>query len=129
MSAGRRHTRRAPKPSGLAYSRHIPWLGQLPSLRTLTIDDDLSLFNRWMNDPRIASLWCGHGDIDKHCAYLSGIAADPHMLTLLGCLDGMPFCYFEVYWAKESRLSPFYDVDDYDRGWRAAVGVDACRGR
>ena len=82
-----------------------------------------------MNDPRVAHFWNEEGDLDKHRAYLSGLAADPHMLTLLGCLDGVPFCYFEIYRAKENRLAPYYDADDYDRGWHVIVGEDGYRGR
>jgi RimJ/RimL family protein N-acetyltransferase len=129
MTAGKRHPRRAPKPSGIVYSRHIPWLRQVFTFRTMDIESDLPRFNRWMNDPRVAHFWNEDGDLDKHRAYLSGLAADPHMLTLLGCLDGAPFCYFEVYWAKENRLAPYYDADDYDRGWHVVVGEDSYRGR
>jgi acetyl CoA:N6-hydroxylysine acetyl transferase len=129
MSGGKRHPRRAPKPGGVVYSRYIPWLRQVFSFRTVDIETDLARFNRWMNDPRVAHFWNEEGDLEKHRAYLSGLAADPHMLTLLGCLDGAPFCYFEVYWAKENRLAPYYDADDYDRGWHVVVGEDGYRGR
>ena len=129
MSAGKRHPRRAPKPEGLVYSRYIPWLRQVFTFRAVDVEADLPTFNRWMNDPRVDYFWNEAGDLAKHRAYLSGLAADPHMLTLLGCLDGVPFCYFEVYWAKENRLAPFYDVDDYDRGWHVVVGEDGYRGR
>jgi acetyl CoA:N6-hydroxylysine acetyl transferase len=129
MTGGKRHPLRAPKPEGVVYSRYIPWLAQVFTLRTVGIEADLPRFHRWMNDPRVASFWNEDGDLDKHRAYLTGLAADPHMLTLMGCLDGAPFCYFEVYWAKENRLAPYYDADDYDRGWHVVVGEDACRGR
>jgi len=129
MTAGKRHPGRAPKPSGIVYSRYIPWLGRTFSFRTLDIDRDLPRFHRWMNDPRVAYFWEEQGDLDKHRAYLGAIEADPHMMTLLGCLDGAPFCYFEIYWARENRLGPYYDVDDYDRGWHVVVGEDGYRGR
>jgi acetyl CoA:N6-hydroxylysine acetyl transferase len=129
MTGGKRHPRRAPKPSGIVYSRYIPWLRRTFSFRTLDIDADLPRFNRWMNDPRVAYFWEEQGDLAKHRAYLGAIEADPHMMTLFGCLDGAPFCYFEIYWARENRLGPYYDVDDYDRGWHVVVGEDGYRGR
>ena len=129
MTGPRRHPRRAPKLSGVVYSRYVPWLNQVFSLRTINIDADLKLFNRWMNDPRVAYFFEEEGDLGKHRDYLEKIAADPHMTTLLGCLDCVPFCYFEVYWAKENRLGPYYDTEDYDRGWHVAVGEDGYRGR
>ncbi|WP_088344285.1 GNAT family N-acetyltransferase [Rhodomicrobium vannielii] len=129
LTNGQRHPRRAPKPTGEVYARHIPWLGQTLSFRALDIDTDLARFNRWMNDPRVAYFWKEEGDLDKHRAYLGAIAADPHMLTLIGCADGVPFSYFEIYWAKENRLGPFYDAQDYDRGWHVLIGEDAFLGR
>lgn len=129
ISGGKRHPRRPPKPSGEVYARHIPWLGQTVSFRALDPDRDLERFHRWMNDPRVAEFWNEDGDLDKHRAYLGNLMADPHMLPLIGCFDGVPFGYFELYWAKENRIAPFYDADDYDRGWHVVVGEDAYRGR
>lgn len=129
MSNGRRHPGRPPKPTGTLYSRHIPWLGETLSFRVASIEEDLERLNRWMNDPRVAVIWDEAGDLEKHRAYLSGLLADPHMIPLIGCFDGVPFAYFEIYWAKENRLGPFYDADDYDRGWHVLVGEDAYRGR
>jgi acetyl CoA:N6-hydroxylysine acetyl transferase len=129
MTEGKRHPRRPPKPEGLVYARFIPWLAQVVSFRVANLDDDLLLVHRWMNDPRVASAWNEAGDLDKHRRYLSGLLADPHMLPMIGSFDGVPFGYFEIYWAKENRLAPFYDADDYDRGWHVLVGEDAFRGR
>jgi hypothetical protein len=82
-----------------------------------------------MNDPAVAHFWQEEGDLDKHRGYLQAIADDPHMLSLIGCFDEVPFGYFEVYWAKENRIAPFYDADDYDRGWHVLVGEPAFRGK
>lgn len=128
MSAGKRHPRRPAKPEGRVYARHIPWLGQTVSFRALTLDD-VPLFNRWMNDARVAAFWNEQGGIEKHRAYLAELIADPHMLPLIGSFDDKPFGYFEIYWAKENRIAPFYEAGDHDRGWHVAVGEDAFRGR
>lgn len=129
FTKGQRHPLRAPKPEGIVYSRFIPWLGETLSFRTPAIDTDLALFNRWMNEPRIAEIWDEAGDFEKHRRYLETGKADPHNLGLIGCFGDVPFGYFEIYWAKENRLGPFYDADDYDRGWHVAVGEDAFRGK
>ncbi|MDC6169763.1 GNAT family N-acetyltransferase [Paucibacter sp. XJ19-41] len=129
MTDGKRHPRRPQKRQGTLYQRHIPWLGRTLSLRSLDISRDLDLFNRWMNDPVVAHFWQEEGDLAKHRAYLEGIAADPHMQTLIACLDDHPFGYFEVYWAKENRIAPFYDAHDYDRGWHVLIGESSFRGK
>jgi hypothetical protein len=47
----------------------------------------------------------------------------------MGCLDDEPFGYFEIYWAKENRIAPYYDVDDFDRGWHVLIGEPHMRGK
>jgi acetyl CoA:N6-hydroxylysine acetyl transferase len=129
ISDGRRHPLRAPKPEGLVYARYIPWLKRRLTLRTLRIEDDLPMFNRWMNDPVVEQFWNESGDLAKHRAYLDTIARDPHMTSLIASFDDQPFAYFEVYWAKENRIAPFYDCGDFDRGWHVLVGEEAFRGK
>ncbi|GLH79082.1 hypothetical protein SSBR45G_39910 [Bradyrhizobium sp. SSBR45G] len=129
MSDGRRHPRRPPKPAGRVYARFIPWLSDVVSFRVVDVDQDLPLVHRWLNDPRVDAFWNEAGDLDKHRTYLSKILSDPHMLPLIGCFGERPFGYFELYWAKENRIAPFYDAADYDRGWHVIVGEDDFRGR
>lgn len=129
LSHGRRHPVRPAKPEGVVYTRVIPWLGARFELRAVDVGTDLPLFHRWMNDPRVSAIWDEAGDLGRHRAYLEGLEADPHMLPLIGTVDGVAFAYFEVYWAKENRIAPFYDAGDYDRGWHVLVGEDAFRGR
>ncbi|WP_148713622.1 GNAT family N-acetyltransferase [Chitinolyticbacter meiyuanensis] len=129
LSRGMRHPLRRPKPEGLLYQRFIPWLGRTFSFRALDIEADLSLFNRWMNDPAVAQIWQEEGDLAKHRAYLEELAANPHIYPMIASLDGEPFAYFEAYWAKENRISPFCDAADYDRGWHVLVGEPAYRGK
>lgn len=129
LTQGRRHPLRPPKPSGTVYRRYIPWLRQTLSLRALDIERDLTTFNRWMNDPVVARFWQEEGDLGKHRTYLEAIATDTHTTALVGCFDDQPFGYFEVYWAKEDRIAPFCDAEDFDRGWHVLVGEPQFRGR
>ncbi|WP_417706702.1 GNAT family N-acetyltransferase [Pseudomonas sp.] len=128
MSDGKRHPRRRAKPQGEVYRRFDARLGALISLRTLDIDQDLERFNRWQNTPRVLHFWQEGGDLAQHRSYLETIAADPHVYSLIGCFDDQPFAYFELYWAREDRIAPFYRVDDYDRGIHMLVGEQAHRG-
>jgi acetyl CoA:N6-hydroxylysine acetyl transferase len=129
LSQGRRHPLRPPKPIGTVYRRHIPWLDRTLSFRTVNIEHDLERFSRWMNDPIVAHAWREEGDLVKHQAYLEGIAADPHIIGLVGCFNDEAFSYFEVYWAREDRVAPFYDADDFDRGWHVLIGEPQFRGK
>ena len=128
ISGGKRHPLRPVKPRGEVYRRFDARLGTWISLRTVDIDLDLARFNRWQNSPRVASFWQEEGSFEQHHEYLSKLEADPHTLTLIGCFDDQPFAYFEAYWAKEDRIAPFYDADDYDRGIHMLVGEENHRG-
>ncbi|MFE1599078.1 GNAT family N-acetyltransferase [Methylobacterium sp. ID0610] len=128
MTEGRRHPRRPPKPTGTLYSRFLPWLGLSIAFRAASLAD-LDQLHRWMNDPRVDAVWGEAGPREKHAAYLAGLIADPHMIPLIGSFGGEPFGYFEIYWAKENRLAPFYDAHDYDRGWHVLIGEERFRGR
>jgi len=129
MTDGKRHPRRPPKPVGQVYARYIPWLSDVVSFRVVDVERDLPMVHRWLNDPRVDAFWNEAGDLDQHRKYLSRILSDPHMLPMIGCFGERPFGYFELYWAKENRIAPFYDAADYDRGWHVIVGEDAYRGR
>ena len=82
-----------------------------------------------MNDPVVAAAWREEGDLAKHRAYLQNIDGDPHVIALIASLDDRAFGYFEVYWAKEDRIAPFYDADDFDRGWHVLIGEPSFRGK
>lgn len=129
LTQGRRHPLRPPTPTGVVYQRYVPWLGKTLSFRTVDVEQDLARINRWMNDPVVARFWQEEGDLVKHHSYLEAIAADAHMISMIASFDGEPFGYFEVYWAKENRIAPFYDVDDFDRGWHVLIGEPAFRGK
>lgn len=129
MTGEKRHPLRPPKPHGLLYARYIPWLQRTMTLHAATVEQDLASLHRWMNDPDVAFFWEEEGDEEKHRRYLQGLIDDPHMLPLVASFDGEPFGYFEVYWAKENRIAPFYDAHDHDRGWHVLIGEPAFRGK
>ncbi|TQS70878.1 acetyltransferase [Rhodobacteraceae bacterium] len=122
-----RHPVRPPKPDGVLYRRHIPWLDQWFTLRALDMSD-LETFHRWQNDPRVAEFFEEAGTLDAHRAYLERLLADPHILPVIGALDGRDFAYFELYWARENRIGAQYDAGPWDRGWHVLVGEADIRG-
>ena len=122
-----RHPLRPPKPSGALYRRRIPWLGRVLSLRAACLDD-LPTFHRWQNDPRVAAFFDEAGTLEQHRAYLQRLIDDPHMLPVIGALDGRDFAYFELYWTRENRLGAQYEAGPWDRGWHVLVGEADLRG-
>ncbi|AYG68766.1 MULTISPECIES: GNAT family N-acetyltransferase [unclassified Rhizobium] len=123
------HPQRPPKPVGPAYERFIPWLNTQLGFHVADIDADLQHFHRWMNDPRVAVIWEDRGDLSYHRDFIARRLADPRTLPLIGTFGGVPFGYFELYWAKEDRIGPHYEADGYDRGWHVAIGEDDFRGK
>ena len=128
FSGEKRHPQRPPLPQGEVYRRRLPGLNTEFSLRTIDPDRDLQAFNRWMNLEQVAFFWEQAGSLDEHAAYLQDMLADPRVHPLIGCYDDEPFAYFEVYWCKEDRIAPYYDVQDHDRGWHVVVGENKHQG-
>ncbi|NSZ18969.1 acetyltransferase [Agrobacterium vitis] len=129
MTNGTLHPMRPPKPVGPVYSRFIPWLDKVLGFHVASPEADLPHFHRWMNDPRVAAIWEDNGTLSQHRDFLENRLADPRTLPLIGTFGGVPFGYFELYWAKEDRLGPNYDADSHDRGWHVAIGEDDFRGK
>jgi len=119
---------RPPKPVGEVYRRFDARLGSWISLRTVDIDQDLERFSRWQNKPRVLAFWQEGGTLEQHREYLLKQQAHPHTVTLIGSFDDQPFAYFEVYWALEDRIAPFYDAAEFDRGIHMLVGEESQRG-
>lgn len=127
VTDGKRHPQRPPKPSGRVYQRRVSGLGSL-TFRVAEPAVDLPAFCRWMNDPRVSRIWELAGPEASLAQYLENIGRDPHTLPLIGEWDAEPFGYFELYWAKEDRIAPFYAAGDYDRGVHVLVGEQRFRG-
>lgn len=116
------HPRRRERPTGEVYRRYLPEFEQILSFRVVNPELDLETFHAWMNDPKIAEFWELAKPMPELAEYLDKILSDAHAYPLIGCFDGEPFGYFEIYWAAEDRLGPYYDVDPYDRGMHVLVG-------
>ncbi|KAF4216444.1 hypothetical protein CNMCM8980_006642 [Aspergillus fumigatiaffinis] len=153
---GLRHPVR-PKPphqGEVFYIRFIPSVGQYLSFRvpilssampkrghghshsTSSIEQppqntpsDLDLLHKWMNDPRVNAAWGEGGPKEKQEEFLRNNLTSRHSFPVLGCWDGKPFGYFEIYWVKEDRLGALIGgADNYDRGIHLLVGEQEYRG-
>ncbi|KAG8626414.1 hypothetical protein KVT40_005359 [Elsinoe batatas] len=129
-------------------SRAVPHSPSLPSgmgLRPLTgasdttiptlsgISDgpsDVELLHKWMNDPRVAYSWGEDGPIEHQREFLEGGLKLKHSFPVIGCFDGKPFAYFEIYWVKEDRLGAHLggSIGEWDRGFHCLVGEQEFRG-
>jgi RimJ/RimL family protein N-acetyltransferase len=92
---------------------------------------DLQLLHKWMNNPRVAKFWGCEGPIDVQEKFLRQNLESKHSFPAIGCWNGRPFGYFEIYWVKEDilgRLLNAGEAKDYDRGVHVLVGEQEFRG-
>lgn len=110
------------------YSRFDAELKSTVSFRPLDLNFDLERFNRWQNSDRVARFWDERGTLAEHRDYLMKLIQAPQVEPLIGCLDGDPFLYLEVYWAEQDRLAAHYTTARADRGIHMLVGEERHRG-
>ncbi|KAJ5246014.1 hypothetical protein N7468_000997 [Penicillium chermesinum] len=90
---------------------------------------DLDTLHKWMNDPRVEAMWGVGGPKEVQEKFLIDNLSSRHSFPVIGCWDGTPFGYFEIYWVKEDPLGRLLDgVDNYDRGIHVLVGEQQFRG-
>lgn len=126
---GGRHPKRPRLEDGLLYQKCIVALGEVFELRRVEVARDGELFHRWQNDPRVAAFWEENHSREALDEYLEVRRRDPHCEPLFAYFDGLPFAYIELYWAREDRIGPYYEVDDYDLGLHMLVGERRFLGR
>ena len=93
---------------------------------------DVDLLHKWMNDPRISAAWGVSGPVATQEAFLRNALSSKHSFPVIGCWDGRPFGYFEIYWVKEDQLGRHVKGDhvgDWDRGFHVLVGEQEFRGQ
>lgn len=114
-----------PPNSAISHSRG-------PSLGNIDIRPcDIELLHDWMNQPRISATWGVDGPSSTQEAYLTKALSDTHSFPVIGCWDGKPFGYFELYWVKEDQLGRHVrsrETSHWDRGFHALVGEQEFRG-
>ena len=104
-----------------------PW--DRASFRRLDPAADLDLVHGWMHQPHVAPFWeldVPRGDL---AGYLGRAAGDHHREVLVGCVDGRPASYWELYWAAEDRLAGYYPAGSLDQGVHLLIGPPELVGR
>lgn len=91
---------------------------------------DLDRIRKWMNDSATNTDWVETwgpsnqndqevsplSDRNGEEEFLRAHLRNRHSFPAIGCWDGKPFGYFQIYWVKESPLGLGADADNYDRG-------------
>ncbi|WP_111785994.1 GNAT family N-acetyltransferase [Brucella pituitosa] len=120
---------RPPRPSGVFYERWIPDLNKTVSFRPIDRRTDMDLFYGWMNQGRVSFFWELAQSPEALETYLLDQERDPHIFGVIANFDNEPTGYFEFYWAREDRLGPHYESEDFDRGWHGLIGNPRHLGR
>ncbi|MCJ1476468.1 hypothetical protein MMC13_005134 [Lambiella insularis] len=105
-------------------------LPSIGNIRTCPCDTDL--LHDWMNNPRVAAAWGVTGPIATQEAFLRKGLTSRHSFPAIGCWDGKPFGYFEIYWVKEDQLGKHLngsETGNWDRGIHVLVGEEEFRGK
>jgi hypothetical protein len=90
---------------------------------------DCELLHKWMNEPRVAEYWGTTGPQTVQDEFLKKGLKSKHSFPVIGCWDGKPFGYFEIYWVKEDQLGKYaINVGNFDRGVHCLVGEEEFRG-
>lgn len=119
--------------SGRAGPRQSISDSVIPTMSSLvgqSMENDIELLHKWMNDPRVAHSWGEQGPESHQEEFLRHNLSSRHSFPVIGCFDGKPFGYFEIYWVKEDKLGGYLggEVGDYDRGIHCLVGEQEFRG-
>lgn len=118
------------EPSSISSHTHSASIASVEQRLFSSMPSDLETLHKWMNDPRVNAAWGEAGPQSKQEEFLRENLTSRHSFPVIGCWNGKPFGYFEVYWVKEDKLGRLLggNVDNYDRGIHVLVGEQEFRG-
>lgn len=114
-----------PPHTGAAVAMSLPTLAGFAERSS-----DVDILHRWMNEPRVNAAWGCAGPVCTQQKFLEDGLSSMHSFPVIGCWDGKPFGYFEIYWVKEDKLGRLLggQVGNYARGLHVLVGEQEFRG-
>ncbi|KAK2814652.1 hypothetical protein FQN49_008126, partial [Arthroderma sp. PD_2] len=92
---------------------------------------DLEFLHKCLNTPRSQDIWDAAGPFHIQEQFLKARLTSRYLFPAIGCWDGKPFGYFEIFWVKEGSVTrplPIL-IDDFDRGLRCLVYNDEDRSK
>jgi len=115
--------------SAVAFDAKLPAPWGRASFRRLDPAADLDLVRCWMRQPHVAAFW--ELDVPRTllAGYLERAAGDDHQEALIGCVDGQPVSYWELYWAARDQLAAHYPAHPLDQGVHLLIGPPELVGR
>ncbi|MCZ2527394.1 GNAT family N-acetyltransferase [Streptomyces sp. NPDC059506] len=99
------------------------------TLRPVDPAADLGTVHAWMNDPEVARFWEMAHPPDRIGDYLREQIASAHSTPWIGCIDGEPMSYWELYRADLDPLARHYTARPRDAGVHLLLGPSRFRGR
>ncbi|EGE06270.1 aerobactin siderophore biosynthesis protein iucB [Trichophyton equinum CBS 127.97] len=98
----------------------------LESIKPLVLKprgSDLEFLHTILNTPKAKEIWDSAGPINIQEEFIKARLTSKHLFPALGCWNGKPFGYFEIFWVKEGSVQRPLPVlvDDFDRGIRCTV--------
>ncbi|KAF2020817.1 siderophore biosynthesis protein-like protein [Aaosphaeria arxii CBS 175.79] len=103
--------------------------GNAPTSSIANGPSDLEYIHKWMNEPRVSHFWGQSGPQSHQEECLKSVLRSKNCFPVIGCWDGKPFGYFEIYWVKEDDVGRHVPgAGDYDRGFHCLVGEQEFRG-
>jgi acetyl CoA:N6-hydroxylysine acetyl transferase len=115
--------------SALELRAELPAPWGHAGFRRLDPDADLDLVHGWMRQPHVAAFWELDVPRAELAGYLARVATDDHQEALIGCVDGRPVSYWELYWAARDRLAAHYLAHPLDQGVHLLIGPPELVGR
>ncbi|EFQ99965.1 aerobactin siderophore biosynthesis protein iucB [Nannizzia gypsea CBS 118893] len=84
---------------------------------------DLELLHTILNSQKAKETWDSGGPIDIQEEFIKARLTSKNLFPAIGCWNGKPFGYFEIFWVKEGSVKRPLPVmvDDFDRGLRCVV--------
>ncbi|KAH4109238.1 hypothetical protein HBH46_036480 [Parastagonospora nodorum] len=114
-----------PRNSQIAASEPL----SMSSSLSTDMKSDAEHLHKWMNDPRVSHFWGEQGELAHQEEFIKNGLKSKNSFPVIGCWDGKPFGYFEIYWVKEDNLGKHVPItSDWDRGFHCLVGEQEFRG-